>query len=536
MAQAESSTLSQETLIQWGVDYLNAVLAIDSQSDEESETMPSTEGQKQLSGFLQTTLQQLGFQTEQDPYANLIVTIPAHPDFTNAPTIAMMAHLDTSRGTQPVTALHTLENWDGTTKIPYPDNDRLTVTTAVYPETQQFVGEDLLYGPGQFPVGLDNKLGMCEMMGLARTLSEHPELPHGEILLIFRPDEEIGRMEVLEGLADNLKAKGVTYGYTIDGLDPFEVNVENFNASRARVSIQGQPIDTSSVQVQKQLKLRVCGVKSHGATAKAEGYRNALLFFARAMESLGNSSQIIPVDIQSDATSEVNTDFTFVLQASEKAALDELSKSVVDALNNQVEPHALRGSYLEVLAEGDVEKAEALTDEGLRVAQHLQAFLSTSGVSPLLSEESEGHEGYSNPYYVQRLDSATFTLDYRLRAFSPEELVQRGEHVQTVCGKASPALPVTIENQYVNMGPALKPFPELVDWAEKAATSMGQTILRNPIRGGTGVDPFLDRNIPIANVGTGYFAPESEKEFTTRQTIGRHIQWLVELVQVIAQS
>lgn len=535
MAQAQSPNSAEATYTEWGVAYLNAVLAIDSQSDEESDTMPSTDGQKQLSSFLQETLTQLGFEAEQDPYANLIVTIPAHPDCADAPTIALMAHLDTSRGTQAISELNTLLAWDGTTPIPYPENNRLSVNTNIYPETQQFVGEDLLFGPGKFPVGLDNKLGMCEMMGLAKALSEDPSLPHGEILLVFRPDEEIGRMEVLEGLADLLKSRGVSHGYTIDGLDPFEVNVENFNASRGRVILQGQSLETAVPPHRKKLKVRVFGVKSHGATAKAEGYRNALLLFARAMHTLGHQAHIVPVDLQSDPTSEVNADITFVLQAQGEKELAQLQESLMEALLLQITPHKLRGAALEILEDSAYEGKEQLTDEGLRLARHLHTFLTTPGVTPLLSEESEGHQGYSNPYFVQRQDSQTFTLDYRLRAFTPEELAQRGEHLKEVCAQEEAGLPVTVEHQYVNMGPALVPYPELVDWAERAALAIGQSIRRNPIRGGTGVDPFLDRNIPIANLGTGYFAPESEKEFTTRQTIGRHIRWLVQLAQVVGR-
>lgn len=71
---------------------------------------------------------------------------------------------------------------------------------------------------------------------------------------------------------------------------------------------------------------------------------------------------------------------------------------------------------------------------------------------------------------------------------------------------------------------------------QEAAIGLGREVLRRPIRGGTGVDPFLAAGIPIANVGTGYFAPESEKEFTTRQNLAAHAVWLLNLVQVVARA
>lgn len=85
------------------------------------------------------------------------------------------------------------------------------------------------------------------------------------------------------------------------------------------------------------------------------------------------------------------------------------------------------------------------------------------------------------------------------------------------------------------MGPALAAYPELEEWATAAAVPLSAEVQRNPIRGGTGVDPFLQRGIPIANLGTGYFAPESEKELTSRQNIARHALWLTYLVQVVAR-
>jgi di/tripeptidase len=70
-----------------------------------------------------------------------------------------------------------------------------------------------------------------------------------------------------------------------------------------------------------------------------------------------------------------------------------------------------------------------------------------------------------------------------------------------------------------------------VDWPREAAAALGQQAPVLPIRGGTGVDPFLERGIPVANLGTGYFAPESEKEFTSLQLMARHALWLTLLVQ-----
>ena len=86
------------------------------------------------------------------------------------------------------------------------------------------------------------------------------------------------------------------------------------------------------------------------------------------------------------------------------------------------------------------------------------------------------------------------------------------------------------------MGPRLVDRPELVGWATEAARAVGQRAVVRPIRGGTGIDPFLDAGVAVGNLGTGYFAPESEKELTSLQQLARHARWLVALVQVAAVS
>lgn len=132
-------------------------------------------------------------------------------------------------------------------------------------------------------------------------------------------------------------------------------------------------------------------------------------------------------------------------------------------------------------------------------------------------------------------DENGLTLHVRIRAFDESELRAREAHVKEVAAAGPGELPVTVKRQYANMGPALAPFPELVRYAEIAAERAGVEVVRRPIRGGTGVDPFLKQGIPVANLGTGYFAPESEKELTSKQKIGQHVRWLRALLGVLAE-
>ncbi len=523
-----------ETLAEWGTRNLTRVIAIDSQSDEESDTIPSSEGQRRLSDHLREYFREMGYAAEQDAHANLLAVVPSNlPPEASCPPVAFMVHMDTSEGTRAVPELAATPAWDGS-PVRYPRNDRLAVTAGNYPATRHFLGEDLLHGPGDFPVGLDDKLGMAEVMTLARILEENPGLPHGELVLVFRPDEEIGRMEAVQGLAVELRRRGVKFGYTVDGVTPFEVNVENFNASRGRVVFEGRPLDLTPAGSARRVSLEIRGVNTHGATAKAEGYLNATVIAARALEGRGEDDGLVPVSFLSDDALECNARAEFLVRGDSDADLDRRERELVEAFRAQVEPHAWRGAALEVAGRDEAPASgEGFTDAARRLIAHLQLFLATPGTAPLLSEDSEGFQGYSNPHFVRGKGGA-LVLDYRFRDFEREGLARREEHLRTVCGLTG--LSAGITPQYVNMGPALAEHPHLVDWAEEALRRIDREPVKEPIRGGTGVDPFLEQGIPVANLGTGYFAPESEKELTSRQTLARHALWLTHLVQVIAAA
>lgn len=506
------------TLAAWGTEALEAIVAIDSSSDESSPSIPSSEGQRVLSRALAERAAALGYTCDSDAHANLIVRIPASAGHEGAPKIALMAHIDTAHGTQARPRLDVVERWDGGL-VPYAANPRLQVDAETYPLLRAFVGDDLLHGPGDFPFGLDDKLGIAEMLTLARLLSSEPALPHGEILLVFRPDEEIGRMEAVQGLAKVLQERGVRFGYTIDGLEPFEINVENFEAARARVSIVGRPLSLS-LKPRHSLRLALVGVNTHGATARSEGYLNSTVIFARA---LAGRTDVVPLSYASDSLLECN--------AVVELLVDEGAEGAVLAAFEQVlAPARRRGADLRVLARNfDTQRSD---DSAQQMLALLQAFLLPGGPAPLLSEDSDGRQGYSNPHRALKTD-AGLAVDFRLRDFDEAALTERTRHV-TACATRV-GLAIESARQYVNMGPVLARYPDLPRYAEEAARAADVQGVRRPIRGGTGVDPFLAVGIPIANLGTGYFAPESEKELTSKQNIGRHVLWLAHLVQRIAE-
>mgnify|MGYP001286133063 CR=1 FL=1 len=505
----------------WGREHLQAVVAIESSSDESSDSVPSTDGQRVLSRYLESFFAGHGCDVTVDAHANVIARLPGRGALADAPPLALMIHLDTARGTEAREGLELLPAWDGTA-IPYPDNDALQVTVANYPSTARYLGHDLLYGGGQAPFGLDDKLGLAHMMTLARLLADDRSLPHRPLLFIGRPDEEIGREEALLGLAKWLSEQGVDSGYTVDGIDPFEVNVENFNGMAAAVRFADRE-DGPLSHAGRVVAVTLRGVNTHGATAKAEGHRGAVRLAAELVAALPPAAVHVLAFVSDDRRDCDGTLHLWLDGDAARASLDA-------ALTRIVGPHVPRG------AGWSVDDADAGAEWPHRGAaadmlRFVGEFIASRGDGPpLLCEDSDGFEGYTYPYRAREVDGR-LQLDFRIRDFDRAALQARRDVVIAMVRARLPDAEVDAVEQYGNMGPRLAARPDLLERALEAARDVGIEAERRPIRGGTGVDPFLDEGVFVANLGTGYFAPESEKEFTSMQLLAQHALWLTALVQ-----
>lgn len=490
--------------------HLQWVVSIDSQSDESSEAIPTTEGQRTLGAALVRFYEELGARVTQDAYANVLAWFPGRGALAGQRPVALAVHLDTARGTAAVPRLHVVPGWDGR-RVPYPNNPSIQVDTVNYPALGAWRGHDLIHGEGDFPFGLDDKLGLAHCLTLARLLVDHPEVPHPPLVFVARPDEEVGRHAAVVELARGFAAAGVAYGYTIDGILPFEINVENFNAAGTSVTFPAAEAGPAGAAV--PYVARIGGVNTHGATAHAEGHRAAPRLAAEWRAAVAPEDAVF-TGFVSDALRDC--DAVVSLRVAPGAV-----ERVQAALAAVMAPHLPRGASFRFepgpdAADGAVEPMLAW----------LRRFYASAPGFTLPCEDSAGRDGYSHPYRARPVDGG-LRLDIRIRDFDPSQLAARVDHVRGLAG----SLPFTAVDQYVNMGPRLAPHPELVTRAQAAAADVGVDAPVTPIRGGTGVDPFLDVGIPIANLGTGYFAPESEKELTSRQLLAQHARWLFALVQ-----
>ena len=482
--------------------FLERVLAIDSQSDERSDSVPSTPGQVALADFVGGFWAEQGARVERDAHANVLAWLPGRGALADAPTLAMLVHLDTAEGTQAVSGLDLHPGWRGE-RLSYSAAPRMRVDLDTYPSTSDFLGHDLLHGPGAAPFGLDDKLGLAHLMTLAWLLAQNPTRDHRPLVLVGRPDEEIGREEALLGLAAHLAEAGVTSGYTIDGFTPFEINVANFNAAQARVRFPHRAL--ADARPRRVVRLR--GVNTHGATASAEGHVSATQLAARVRAAVRGRDDVVLDGFASERLRECD------------GLLGVRGADLADVLDRVLAPHRVRGGGWEPV------------DEPLRVTaatepmlDWIDGFLGSDPGFPLAAQDSAGWQGYSHPYRVWDEEDGLH-LFVRIRDFDAAGLAARKAHVTDFTHGE-----VALEDQYQNMASRLSKRGDLIADAKAAAAAIGHEAVELPIRGGTGIDPFLDRGIYLANLGTGYFAPESEKEFTSLQQLRDHAQWLLALV------
>lgn len=212
-------------------------VSFDTQSDEMSETFPSTEKQKVLLKYLVEEMKSLGLtEVEMDEHSYAMGTIPATPGYEDRPAIGFIAHVDTSPDMSGANIKpQIIENYDGKDiRL----NENLMMTVKDFPELSAFKGHTLITTDGTTLLGADDKAGVAEIMTAAEYLMTHPEVKHGKIRIGFTPDEEVGRgVDYF-----NVEKFGAKFAYTIDGGFEGELEYENFNAASAKVAIQGRNV------------------------------------------------------------------------------------------------------------------------------------------------------------------------------------------------------------------------------------------------------------------------------------------------------
>lgn len=224
------------------IERLTRYAKIDTQSDANSSSTPSTPGQWDLLHVLEKELADIGMEEiTLDENGYLFASLPSNTD-KNLPVIGFLAHVDTATDyTGTNVNPQRVDNYDGND---IQLNAQTTMSVSTFPELKNYVGHTLITTDGTTLLGADNKAGIAEIMTAMEYLIQHPEIKHGKLRIAFTPDEEIGRGPH----KFDVEAFGAKYAYTMDGGPLGELQYESFNAAGAKVTFHGTNVHPGSAK------------------------------------------------------------------------------------------------------------------------------------------------------------------------------------------------------------------------------------------------------------------------------------------------
>ena len=247
------------------------LVSFDTQSSEQSETVPSTPGQKVLGAHLADAMQRMGLtDVSMDKNGYVMGYLPATEGQKTAPVLGFISHMDTSPDASGANIKpRVVENQGGDVELG--NGEKLSLST--FPFLSRYEGQHLVVTDGTTLLGADDKAGVAEILSACEYLLAHPEIPHGKIAVGFTPDEEIGCG------ADHFDVRkfGADFAYTVDGGELGEIEFENFNAASAKITVRGVNIHPGSAKNKmKNAILMLCewlhGLPAAETPAHTEGY------------------------------------------------------------------------------------------------------------------------------------------------------------------------------------------------------------------------------------------------------------------------
>lgn len=220
------------------IDRFTSYVTIDTESDPNSDTTPSTAKQWDLANKLVEELKAIGLEEVTiDENAYIMATLPSNVDF-EVPTIGFVAHFDTTPDfTGANVKPQIIPNYDGKDIILNKEQN-IILSPDYFDDLLQYKGQTIITTDGTTLLGADDKAGITEIVTAMEYLVNHPEIKHGKIRVGFTPDEEIGR----GAHKFDVKKFGAEWAYTMDGSQIGELEYENFNAAGVKVTIKGKSV------------------------------------------------------------------------------------------------------------------------------------------------------------------------------------------------------------------------------------------------------------------------------------------------------
>jgi len=229
-------------------------IKIDTESDRDSKTYPSTQKQFDLAHVLVQELTDLGLtDASVDKFGCVMATLPANTDKADMPVVGFLAHIDTSpdfsgKDVNP----QFVEDYDGSPLVLNAEKN-IVLSPEEFPDLKKYIGKTLITTDGTTLLGADDKAGIAEIITAISFLIDHPEIKHGTIKIGFTPDEEIGH-----GVDHfDVQKFGADFAFTVDGGEVGEVQYENFNAARAKLIIHGRNVHPGKAKLKMRNALLI---------------------------------------------------------------------------------------------------------------------------------------------------------------------------------------------------------------------------------------------------------------------------------------
>lgn len=216
-------------------------VSFDTTSDEESQTIPSTQKQTVLGAYLVEELKNAGCEdARMDQYGYVYGTLPATEGYEDLPALGLIAHMDTSPAVSGTGIKAQILRYEGEDL----NLGAAVLSASAFPDLKNYVGQDLVVTDGTTLLGADDKAGVAEIVSACAEMTANPQRPHRKVAVCFTPDEEIGR----GANKFDFSAFPAKVAYTVDGGEIGEIEYENFNAASARITVHGVNIHPGSAK------------------------------------------------------------------------------------------------------------------------------------------------------------------------------------------------------------------------------------------------------------------------------------------------
>jgi tripeptide aminopeptidase len=393
-------------------------VTFDTQSDEQSESYPSTAKQLVLLNQLVAELKQMGVTDAAiDAYGYVMATIPATQGKEQVPIIGFIAHVDTSpevsgAGVKPI--VH--RNYDGRDLV-LPDDPSLVLRESDNPELAEQHGNDIITASGLTLLGSDDKSGVAEIMAAADYLMSHPDVPHGAVKIGFTPDEEVGRGTQYF----DVNRFGARFAYTLDGPKCGDLEIENFSADAMTVAFKGFNAHpgyakgrmVSAVKLASELVHRL---PRHGLSPETtDGYEG----------------YVHPHTIQGGVE---RATIKLLLRDFETKGLDDKARMLVDLAEEIVRPYP--AASIEIDRRESYRNMKEVLDRYPEVIEHAQRAMIRAGLTPHFRQIRGGTDGARLSFMglpTPNLFAGEHNIHSRLEWTSVQDMDKAVEVIVEIC-------------------------------------------------------------------------------------------------------